>query len=140
MNSSSQFDVDNKISLSLSDLMADSDINTSVEGYSGKAAIDYRKELTKLLSKSKGTPYEATLRRFIETKLRDMNNEDVERPGIVTAGLASLNISKYDSPNRQSPFDNNPLFKTKDESWLEVMSQPNPRHVWKVTYATIIAV
>lgn len=43
------------------------------------ANVDYKRELSKLLAKSRGTPYESTLRRFVEKKLKDITKDSEEQ-------------------------------------------------------------
>ncbi len=66
---------------------------------------DYKRELAKLLSKSKGTPYEYMLRKFVENKLKDMTTDQEEQARRLEhfhspekVQLATLSTSKYDSP------------------------------------------
>ena len=85
--------------------------------------LDYKKELTKLLAKSKGTAYENTLRRFVEKKLKeiDRDQETAEQNPFLCnqperdlvssfqsqgskMSLMSLTSSKYDDPRLGSSF------------------------------------
>lgn len=99
----------------------------SVHPDQGRNPQDYRRELNKLLKKSRGTPYEKTLRKFVESKLREMAQDSqlqrsrpfspakgnatpkappqqpttpVGSPKLIYPNLASLSTSVYDSPRR----------------------------------------
>lgn len=84
-------------------------------GESNRGPQDYKRELTKLLRKSRGTPYEKTLRKFVESKLREIShdiqnnksrsvtptsNRHPSSPEPYKIDLLSLSRSKYDSPKR----------------------------------------
>ena len=102
-----------RISLSLSDLVSpglkefdEAESRSSV--ISGNDGTNYKKELKKLLLKSRGTAYEATLRRFVEQKYNDIKKDEASNrklfghargavPGSVVS-VASLSHSKYDAP------------------------------------------
>lgn len=102
-----------RISLSLSDLVSpglrefDEETKTSVN--SGNDATNYKRELKKLLTKSRGTAYEATLRRFVEAKYNEIKKDEAANrksyghpkgPGAMgTPSIASMSSSKYDPPN-----------------------------------------
>jgi hypothetical protein len=100
-----------RISLSLSDLVTpairdndlESEARTSV--VSVNEAVSYKKELKKLLSKSRGTAYEATLRKFVEAKYSEIKQDQENHKrlfsgpkGLGIVSLASLSKSKYDPP------------------------------------------
>lgn len=126
-------------------------------GDHGRDPQDYRRELTKLLKKSRGTPYEKTLRKFVETKLREIDqdiNQKSKMSGNIMPGskfakspgspdiapkidLFSLSRSKYDSPQRGKRTDSS--FQTiPDEELsrlrLEELSQPLERHRYQGVY------
>jgi hypothetical protein len=105
-----------RISLVLSDLVSpglkdfdelETETRTSVS--SPNDGTNYKKELKKLLAKSRGTPYEATLRRFVEQKYSEIKKDEASNrklfghsrgAGAVGApSLASLSTSKYDAPS-----------------------------------------
>ncbi len=109
----------NRISLSLSDLVSpglkefdelETERGTSV---SGTDAINYKKELKKLLAKSRGTAYESTLRRFVEQKYNEIKKDEASNRKLfghsrgAIAGsipsIASLSQSKYDVNAVNSP-------------------------------------
>jgi len=103
-------------------------------------SIDYKKELSKLLTKSRGTAYENTLRRFVETKLREIGRDMEEKKSQGNTpkklDLFSLSTSKYDSPHRNAiresilkipEIDDTEIKKKR----LEDMSQPLDRNKYK---------
>lgn len=109
----------NRISLSLSDLVSpglkefdelETERGTSV---SGTDATNYKKELKKLLAKSRGTAYESTLRRFVEQKYNEIKKDEASNRKLfghsrgAIAGsipsIASLSQSKYDKNAVSSP-------------------------------------
>jgi hypothetical protein len=53
--------------------------------------MDYKKELTKLLAKSKGTAYESSLKRFVEKKLREINRDQEEHPTSLVSQRDEMN-------------------------------------------------
>lgn len=104
-------------------------------------SIDYKKELSKLLTKSRGTAYETTLKRFVETKLREIGKDiEVKKSKGSTPqklDLFSLSTSKYDSPNRSAIRES--IIKMQElndsatkKNRLEDMSQPLERNKYKV--------
>ena len=116
-----------RISLSLSDLVSpglkayddlESETRTSVTSLND--SINYKKELKKLLSKSRGTPYEATLRRFVEAKYSEIKKDEASNrklfgnphgPGAVgPPHIASLSTSKYDAPSPMTLREANALY------------------------------
>lgn len=116
---------------------------------------DYRRELNKLLKKSRGTPYEKTLRKFVESKLKeiahDMNQKS--RSGTPTAGrtsnntapsspepykidLMSLSRSRYDSPQRGPGHLAYQAIPDEELSRLRIeeLSKPLDRHRYQGVY------
>lgn len=105
--------------------------------------MDYKKELAKLLLRSRGTPYEKTLKKFVEAKILeidyDRNQRQVEEK-VLTSGspdgkisLSGLSKSKYD-PAPQ-PKEYTPFVKTTERYWkerFEEMSRPLDRHKYTV--------
>jgi hypothetical protein len=102
-----------RISLSLSDLVSPGlkeydDLESSVAS-GNNDNTNYKKELKKLLAKSRGTAYEATLRRFVEAKYSEIKKDEASNRklfgsarGAAAVGpptIASLSKSKYDSPS-----------------------------------------
>jgi hypothetical protein len=102
-----------RISLSLSDLVSPGlkeydDLESSVAS-GNNDNTNYKKELKKLLAKSRGTAYEATLRRFVEAKYTEIKKDEASNRklfgsarGAAAVGppsIASLSKSKYDSPS-----------------------------------------
>jgi hypothetical protein len=84
--------------------------------------MDYKKELTKLLAKSKGTAYESSLKRFVEKKLREINRDQEEHPASLVSQrdemnsederegkltLMSLSSSKYDQKKQKNDRNTN---------------------------------
>lgn len=73
------------IGLNISDLLSESGLASPspvVKESPGKVNInkvDYQIELEKLVKKSRGTAYEKTLQRFMETKLAEQFQESVEK-------------------------------------------------------------
>lgn len=102
-----------RISLSLSDLVSpglrEFDEETKTSANSGTDAANYKRELKKLLTKSRGTAYEATLRRFVEAKYNEIKKDEASNrkmyghpkgPAFAAApSIASMSKSKYDPPN-----------------------------------------
>lgn len=115
---------------------------------------DYRRELNKLLKKSRGTPYEKTLRKFVESKLKeiahDMNQKS--RSGTPTGGrtsntapsspepykidLMSLSRSRYDSPQRGTGQIAYQAIADEELSRLRIeeLSKPLDRHRYQGVY------
>ena len=100
-----------------------------------KSTAEYKRELGKLLAKSKGTPYEYMLKRFVENKLKDMIAEDdrqnerlahyrsPERPS-----LATLSTSRFDSPNRLTAlYVNQQLSRSNTSNSLRSSQSPQSR-------------
>lgn len=132
--------------ISLSDLNGDTPLNVTIASLNSlnmnDKQVDYRKELTKLLAKSRGTAYENTLRRFVEVKLREIGR-DLEEKKLTAStpnkkiDLFSLSTSKYDSPQRSSIREAIMKLQESKESEtkkkrLEDMSQPLDRNKYKV--------
>ncbi len=124
-----------RASLSLSDL-----INTEDAGIAPVSTLpvtessDYKKELAKLLAKSRGTAYEKTLKKFVETKYGEMQSDEVIKAAssdVLRSSLANLSVSKYDSPRKTSLFDDSVLNERK--SRLDEIAQPSDRNKWKVS-------
>jgi hypothetical protein len=69
---------------------------------------NYKKELKKLLTKARGTAYEATLRRFVEAKYSEIKKDEASNRKLFGSSrgagavgppsVASLSTSKYDAP------------------------------------------
>lgn len=115
-------------------------------GEHGRNPQDYRRELTKLLKKSRGTPYEKTLRKFVESKLREINYDIAQKPAVPIVSnsgspdrpkidLLSLTKSKYDSPQRGK---NTSFQVIPDEELsrlrIEELSKPLERHRYQGVY------
>jgi hypothetical protein len=135
--------------ISLSDLNGDTPLNATIASLNNlnmnDKQVDYRKELTKLLTKSRGTAYENTLRRFVEVKLREIGR-DLEEKKLAAStqnkklDLMGLSTSKYDSPQRSSIREAIMKLQESNESdtkkkRLEEMSQPLERNKYKVIVA-----
>eukprot|EP01039_Chlorochromonas_danica_P001159 gene1159-1266_t len=101
--------------------------------------MDYKKELAKLLLRSRGTPYEKTLKKFVEAKILEIDYDRNQRQAeeqVLTSGspdgkisLSGLSKSKYD-PTPQ-PKEYTPFVKTTETYWkerFEEMSRPLDRH------------
>ncbi len=124
--------VGSKMSLSLSDLVFDDTPQFSKSLPVGQSS-DYKKELAKLLTKSRGTAYEKTLKRFVQNKYKEMQEDEdnkVFELNRTTNSLLNLSTSKYDTQQRASVFDNSVLVER--ESRLEEMAKPTERNKYKV--------
>lgn len=102
--------------------------------------LDYKKELAKLLVRSQGTPYEKTLKRFVESKLNEMDEDAqqlaserklIQPDAEERVSLAALSKSKYDQtpPKAYSPF-----VETNETYWkdrIEGMSRPLDRNRYR---------
>lgn len=122
----------NRISLSLSDLVSSDYSIRKPEQPQNETSSEYKQELATLLAKSRGTSYERTLKKFVETKYREIQADEeakAQDSRLMRTSLASLSSSKYDSPNRASVFDDSVLNERK--SRLEEMSKPMDRQIWK---------
>lgn len=126
-------DKGNRISLSLSDLVSsDYSVRKPEQTPQNETSSEYKQELATLLAKSRGTSYERTLKKFVETKYREIQADEeakAQESRSMRTSLASLSSSKYDSPNRASVFDDSVLNERK--SRLEEMSRPMDRQTWK---------
>lgn len=149
--------------LSLPSFVQDIDVESTTTDGGGlefnRDPNDYKKELTKLLRKSRGTPYEKTLRKFVETKLREISKDIFEKSkpdpasqvinsiaqqrtegSPVRASLASLSTSKYDDPM----FSTVGRFRLAQQQTLEnkirldEMARPLDRHKYKVSVISCI--
>lgn len=120
------------MSLSLSDLILDETPQFSKSLPIGQSS-DYKKELAKLLTKSRGTAYEKTLKRFVESKYKEMQEDEENRAFELsrsTNSLLNLSTSKYDTQQRASVFDSSVL--TERESRMKEMAKPMERNKYKV--------
>lgn len=144
--------------LSLPSFVQDVDVESTTTDGGGlefsRDPNDYKKELTKLLRKSRGTPYEKTLRKFVETKLREISKDIFEKSkpdpaskvinsiaqqrtegSPVRASLASLSTSKYDDANYSTVgrFRLAQQQTSENKIRLDEMARPLDRHKYKVT-------
>lgn len=118
------------ISLSLHDLVSS---NLEVTPQNQSAA--YKRELAKLLVKSKGTAYEATLKRFVESKYREIkadehnnvwNNQDQ------ISNLSNLSNSRYDTDHFDGCIIEVPKTTEISIERLAELAKPKASQVWKV--------
>lgn len=136
-----------RISLNLSDLNTSASAPTAaaapVHG-SGTRVAEYKRELSKLLTKSKGTAYENTLKKFVQAKYKEILRDETERSQSAHStaprvNLASLSFSRYDSiakspPTSSSIFQNELKRMKQIDSLerLEKLSKPLEKNIYKV--------
>lgn len=103
----------------------------------GSEVETYKKELQHLLQKSKGSSYEQTLKKFVDSKFKQLE-EPIGRPDHPIRiekriNLASLSTSKYDNPQRSVLEDLRGKSQHPDgKSRIEQMAEPLERHAYKV--------
>ncbi|RYH07447.1 hypothetical protein EON65_41760 [archaeon] len=118
----------------------------SLAGAAGES-VDYKQELAKLMMRSKGTPYEKTLKKFVESKLSEMERHEVERQNELnmlrvdpeSEEITLLNLSprhKFDSSQTQSnnlyafqPYTH--TAQSNNQHRLEEISRPLERNKYK---------
>ena len=142
-----------RISLALSDLVSPglkeyddlrSETATTVTSYND--STNYKKELKKLLVKARGTPYEATLKRFVEAKYSEIKRDEASNrklfghaKGAGAVGppsIASLSTSKYDAPSPMTLREANALHlsgnyqdgRIVENNYTNVNTSSSPRH------------
>ena len=95
------------------------------------SAESYQDELHNLLEKSRGTPYEATLRRFVESKAQQSDN-------LFDASELSSDLMSSSNANHRevsSSSHNTPVFKSKvwgdvdQQQYIQQMQNPSPASV-----------
>jgi hypothetical protein len=145
----------NRVQLTLDDLSENGKFDTgnSVESEHlfdfdpTKNSSTYKNELIKLLQKSRGTPYEKTLKKFVESKLKEINFDQQQRQrdesfeGQSVGGsqasnkrpsLLSYSKSIFDTPNH---LRNNSYNKYSEEELtkirMEELSKPLERNVYR---------
>lgn len=147
----------NKVSLSLSDL----DVSRNIAGQNPQDneiaspnskileqfgfigtldQMNYRKELAKLLVKSKGTVYEKTLRKFVENKLQEIaRDEEMKQNDVILRSspnkvpLTALSVSKYDSPQRNHYTDHQANIESVGRRRIDAIAAPLERNKYKVS-------
>lgn len=108
-------------------------------------SVDYKQELAKLMMRSKGTPYEKTLKKFVESKLSEMERHEMERqtelsklrvdPESEEITLLNLSPTKFDSSqtaSNQNPYQ--PFTNSAQSTYqhrLEEMARPLERNKYK---------
>lgn len=121
-----------------------------------KSTNDYKKELMQLLDKSRGTAYERSLKRFVESKLKEISRDQEDRKknqemfesmkiSPEKISLLNLSTSKYDSnhPSRLSgsilksfpsmnSLDDSTLQPSLSQMRIDEMSKPLDRNKYKV--------
>jgi hypothetical protein len=108
---------------------------------------DYKNELDRLISKSQGTAYEATLKRFVQSKYKELENSKIKEENEIEQheNLHKFNANRNYEQNSYIDYEANDNLsysssvsycqsrKEKDKiEWLDEMSKPNERHTWKV--------
>eukprot|EP01031_Cornospumella_fuschlensis_P041328 gene41328-50440_t len=121
-----------------------SSISRPIAATAGESA-DYKEELAKLMMRSKGTPYEKTLKKFVDNKLSEMERHEMERqnelsklrinPESEEITLLNLSPNRFDSSQSQNnnqpylPFSN--TTQSNYQERLEEMSRPLERNKYK---------
>lgn len=131
----------NRIALNLSDLLLSSDTTIQNQSDQHPTSVDYQRELNKLLIKSRGTAYEKTLQKFIESKFREKpstNDQSVQRDQ--RSESAKLDVSGLNASNEFRRFRFEALTAESPSSFqdsrerLEHISKPLERNTWKVLF------
>ena len=108
----------------------------------GGQVINYQLELARLLSKSKGTAYEATLKAFLEAKIREERGEPIaasQQPSSPKKAILGLVRDNNSGSNRRSAAGDSPS-PARPKSASEQMtrdvelSQPLHRHRWESSH------
>lgn len=84
---------------------------------------EYEKELLKLLGKSKGTPYEAAMRKFLESKISKGRKDFIPK---------SLDSRGEPEPRHVVPITNHPNIQQQQQKVIEDLSRPLDRNIKKV--------
>lgn len=83
---------------------------------------EYEKELLKLLGKSKGTPYEAAMRKFLESKISKGRKDFIPK---------SLDSRGEPEPRHVVPITNHPNIQQQQQKVIEDLSRPLDRNIKK---------
>jgi hypothetical protein len=102
------------------------DMNTIAQfsTFQSNEKLDYKKELQKLLNKSKGTPYEQSLKRFVEKKLREINKDQDDSQHNYLSSLTGNEGTNHREVkhSNHSPFEKSGRFDTNKFSLMDLSS------------------
>ena len=87
--------------LNLSELLSAHESSNTVNAIN--KSIEYQRELSKLIEKSRGTKYEATLQRIMESKIKEQQLlEEMKTKPETTYVYERLDISRLEASSREA--------------------------------------
>ncbi len=133
------WDSQRKISLNLSDLKTNCNVNTSYaeksnairDSYDEISQLEqsYTQNLNILLEKSHGTVYEATLLKFLEKKMRDRDLEYRDQATVYNNATVNTSFSSSKVIKKNNERDDSITRRSKT---IDELAQPLSRSMWEV--------